>query len=106
MIILASASPRRRELLGRITADFEVVASDVSEEVDSTDPDYVVRELARRKADAVSRQHPDCVVIGCDTIVWCAGEILGKPHDLTDAGRMMRLLAGRDHLVFYGFCVV
>ena len=106
MIILASGSPRRRELLGRITRDFEVVVSDVSEEVDSTDPDEVVRELASRKAAAVSRSCPERVVIGCDTIVWCQGEILGKPRDLADAARMMRLLAGRDHLVYTGVALM
>ncbi|MBD5558864.1 MAG: septum formation protein Maf [Clostridia bacterium] len=102
MIILASASPRRQELLSRITLDFQVISSDVSEETDSGDPREVVSELAGRKAEAVSRLHPSDVVIGCDTVVYAGGEILGKPQDRRDAERMMRLLAGRDHRVCTG----
>lgn len=106
MIILASASPRRRELLDRITDNFEIVVSDVSEEVDSRDPDVVVAELALRKAAAVSRGYPHDTVIGCDTVVYSLGEILGKPRDRTDAERMMRMLAGRRHLVFTGVAMM
>lgn len=106
MIVLASASPRRRELLSRITTDFEIVVSDVPEEVDSRDPDVVVAELALRKAAAVSRQRPHDLVIGCDTVVYSLGEILGKPRDREDAARMMRMLAGRHHLVFTGVALM
>lgn len=106
MIILASASPRRRELLSRITADFEVMASDVDEQVESYDPETVVRELALRKAEAVSSGRPHDIVIGCDTVVYSQGEILGKPQDRADAGRMMRMLAGRRHLVFTGVALM
>lgn len=106
MIILASASPRRQELLSRITRDFQVVVSQVGEEVGSDDPDVVVAELARRKAAAVSRDYPHDVVIGCDTVVYALGEILGKPRDREDAARMMRMLAGRRHRVFTGVALM
>lgn len=102
MIILASASPRRRELLARITDQFMVIASDADEDVDSSDPEVVVRTLSERKAETVAKSQPEALVIGCDTVVYIDGEILGKPRNIDDAERMMRLLAGRRHLVYTG----
>lgn len=106
MILLASASPRRRELLERITPDFRVEVSDVDEQTAERDPEAVVRELALRKAAAVAQSHPQDAVLGCDTVVYAHGQILGKPHDLADAARMMRLLAGGEHLVYTGVALV
>lgn len=102
MIILASASPRRRELLSIITPRFEVAISEVDESTDIKDPERIVVELARRKAGAIAAKHLDDLVIGCDTIVFADGEILGKPKDLADAERMIRLLQGRVHTVYTG----
>ena len=106
MIVLASASPRRRELLGRIVTDFAVEPADIDEHLDSADPEVVVSELAVRKASYVARKRPHDLVIGCDTIVCADGWILGKPRDLEDAARMMRILAGREHAVYTGVAMI
>ncbi len=105
-IILASASPRRRELLTQIGLTFEIKVSDVEEHVTTTVPSEVVQELSRQKAEAVlavceTFEEP-LVVIGADTIVACDGQILGKPKDEEDAARMLRMLSGRSHQVYTG----
>ena len=105
-IILASASPRRRELLTQIGLTFEIKVSDVEEQVTTTVPAEVVQELSRQKAEAVlaaceAFKEP-LVVIGADTIVACDGQILGKPKDEEDAARMLRMLSGRSHQVYTG----
>ncbi|MBQ9941420.1 MAG: septum formation protein Maf [Christensenellaceae bacterium] len=105
-IILASASPRRKELLGLITPDFQVKVSQADETTHQTDPACIVRELAYKKAAAVAAENPDHWVIGSDTVVWCRGKLLGKPTDRADARRMMRLLAGGEHQVYTGICVI
>lgn len=129
-VILASASPRRRELLTQIGIEFEVQVSDVEERVTTAVPCEVVQELSRQKAQAVmdmcrERDVQDAengqsvenkqpvrsdragtVVIGADTIVACGGEILGKPRDAADAARMLRLLSGRSHEVYTGVTFV
>ena len=106
-IILASASPRRRELLKFITEDFTVRVSD-AEEV--TDPDLsaeeTVKSLAVIKGEAVADSFPDDTVISADTIVVLDGKILGKPKDEEDAFRMLSSLSGRTHEVFTGVCVL
>ena len=105
-IILASASPRRRELLSLITTDFEVVVSEVDETLaDGIDPRQAVMQLAERKAQAVAKSHPDRVVIGSDTVVAVDDEILGKPADDADTIRMLKLLSGRKHHVYTGLCI-
>lgn len=105
-IILASASPRRRELLSLITTDFEIIVSEADETLpESIAPEQAVMELAARKAAAVSKSHPDRAVIGSDTVVAVDGEILGKPIDDADAVRMLKLLSGRKHHVFTGLCI-
>lgn len=106
MIVLASASPRRRELLGRIVRNFAVEPADIDENLDSADPEVVVSELAVRKAASVARRRPHDLVIGCDTIVCADGWILGKPRDLEDAARMMRILSGRGHAVYTGVAMI
>ena len=105
-IILASASPRRRELLSLITTDFEIIVSEADETLpESIAPEQAVMELATRKAAAAAKNHPDRAVIGSDTVVAVDGEILGKPTDDADAVRMLKLLSGRKHHVFTGLCI-
>ena len=107
-IILASQSPRRRELLAQIGVSFTVEVSDTDENVSGTDPAAIVQELARRKALAVASHHKGeaVTVIGADTIVVYEGEILGKPKDPDDARRMLRELSGNAHQVYTGVCVI
>lgn len=108
-IILASASPRRRELLRQIDWDFEVCVSQVEESITKTLPAEVVEELSWQKAQAVFAQVCEdgnaVLVIGADTVVACDGEILGKPADREDAVRMLRMLQGRSHQVYTGVTV-
>ncbi len=104
-LVLASASPRRRELLERLGLRFMVRAADIDETpLPGEAPDAYVLRLAREKAQAVGR--PGELVLAADTTVVCDGEILGKPLDDADAERMLRLLAGREHEVFTGVAVL
>lgn len=106
-IVLASASPRRLELLRQIGIEPEVVVSHVEEKVTSDIPAEVVMELSRQKAEDVAKtQENGTIVIGSDTVVAADGTILGKPKDHEDAERMIRLLSGRTHQVYTGVCVV
>ena len=105
-IILASASPRRRELLSGAGYDFEVITSDVDENVNVTDAKLLVRELALMKAcDVAKKCGKNALVIGADTVVSINGEVLGKPKDWRDAKRMLKMLSGRTHQVYTGICV-
>lgn len=107
MLILASSSPRRAELLRAAGIRFEVSRVDIDESVLKLEPPGEhVRRLARRKADAAFASHPDAVVLGADTIVLISGEIMGKPRDARDAVRMLRLLSGREHEVLTGIAIV
>lgn len=105
-IILASASPRRKELLRQIGWEFEIMVSEVEETVTKSTPQDIVEELSQRKAEAVlcriPREATDVLVIGADTIVVYEGQILGKPSDEEDAKRMLRLLQGKSHFVYTG----
>ncbi len=103
-LILASASPRRVELLSRITTDFIAVPSDI-DEVASSAPERQVVQLARDKAGAVARRHHG-VIIGADTIVVIDNEILGKPRSRTNAREMLTQLSGRTHRVLTGVYIV
>ena len=106
-VILASASPRRRELLAATGLNFEVIASSAEEIHDATIPlDELCEKNAELKALAVAADHPDAAVIGADTLVWIEGEPLGKPKDLDEARAMLRKLSGRAHTVCTGVCVV
>ena len=100
-LILASQSPRRKELLGLFRIPFTVRVADIDESMDPGDPYGEVARVSRLKALAVDREAGD-VVIAADTIVVCDGKILGKPKDAADAHRMLRLLSGRDHQVMTG----
>lgn len=105
-LILASGSPRRRELLSLYTKDFTVCVSDFDESaVQAAAPAALVEQLARGKCLAVVRQHPGCVVLGCDTVVDVEGEVFGKPKDEADARRMLAALSGRTHAVHTGVCI-
>lgn len=106
-IVLASASPRRLELLRQIGVEPVVVVSQVEEVVTSSVPGEVVMELAGQKAMDVAReQEAGTLVIGSDTVVAVDGMILGKPHSHEEAEEMIRLIEGRAHQVYTGVCMV
>lgn len=106
-LILASASPRRQALLGRLGLPFVVVPSDVDETVaPGTPPAVEARDLALRKAGVVAARYPGHAVIGADTVVALEGESLGKPRDAAAALVMLRRLRGRWHAVSTGLAVV
>ncbi len=105
-LILASASPRRRELLALLTTDFTVCTAPVDESgFFEPDPAALAGRLAREKCRAVAALHPQDCVLGCDTVVDTDGVTLGKPRDPAEARRMLQLLSGRTHLVHTGVCV-
>ncbi len=105
-IILASKSPRRRELLGRICESFEVVVREVDESLPAcVHPREGVELLALRKGQAVAAEHHDALVISSDTLVELGGVPLGKPRDEADAARILRMLSGRVHNVHTGVAV-
>lgn len=105
--ILASASPRRRDLLTAAGQRFEIVASDVDERPRRDESaDALATRLAREKADDVWRRHPERWVLAADTIVAIDHRVLGKPVDDTDARAMLRLLSGRAHHVVTGFVLL
>ena len=104
-LILASGSPRRRELLGLFGLPFVIRAADIDETMNpALPPEAEVARVSRLKALAVPREAED-VVIAADTIVVCGGRVLGKPHSHEEAAQMLRLLSGRDHQVMTG-CTV
>ena len=109
-IILASQSPRRRELLTQIGLDYQVIPSTVEEVITETDPKLVVQELSRQKAEDVAgsvlRDREGILVIGADTVVSYRGHILGKPADEADAVRMLSMLQGKAHSVFTGVTLI
>jgi septum formation protein len=107
MIVLASASPRRQELLRNAGMPFTVQPADIDETPRPGEPPRDCAErLAREKALAVAAMRPQDYVLGADTIVVIDDAILGKPRDSADAARMLRLLSGRTHSVITGVCVV
>ncbi len=106
-IVLASASPRRQELLKLIVPDFEVVPSDFDEKsmnFSKIPPTHVI-QASIAKACAVEKNCPDAIVIAADTIVVVDGKILGKPRDKKEAFKMLKLLSGRAHYVYTGLTV-
>lgn len=118
-IILASGSPRRKELLEQVGLEFEICPAQGEEIITSSVPQEVVVELSMQKAKEVAalvssygNKHvdittpSDIMVIGADTVVACDGKILGKPEDEEDAKEMLRMIAGRKHNVFTGVTVV
>ena len=113
MIILASGSPRRREILADLGATFTVITADVDESSEEKDPALLASSLASRKGLAVYEklvsEHPSLAsnpIISADTVVFCDGEIMGKPKDASDAKRMLKKLSGISHEVCTGICVI
>lgn len=106
-VVLASASPRRRELLGLLGMEFEILVSDVEEVVTQTLPYRVVEELSAQKAeDVYKRQTGDVLVIGADTVVAVDGKIMGKPGNEEEAANMLERLQGNVHTVFTGVTII
>jgi septum formation protein len=107
VLVLASASPRRQELLRNAGIAFVVHPANVPElSLPNEPPRSFAERLAREKALAVSQQRPQDIILGADTIVVVDEQILGKPRDPADATRMLRLLSGRSHLVTTGVCLL
>ena len=105
-LILASQSPRRRELMGLFRRPFTVRVADIDENMDPSLPPYnEVARVSRAKAEAVPREHDD-IVVAADTIVVCQGRTLGKPRSEAEAAEMLHLLSGRDHQVMTGMTVL
>lgn len=106
-MILASASPRRRELLGLITEDFKIIPAAGEENIpEGTAPEDAVKFLAEQKAEEIFSSNRGEVIIAADTVVAVGGEILGKPRDEKHAAEMLKTLSGRRHSVFTGVCVI
>ena len=103
-IVLASSSPRRRELLGRLVGRFEIESARCAEDAQGS-PARVALQQGYDKALDVYGRNPDALVIGADTLVALEGRILGKPRDAAEARDMLRALSGREHSVFTGMCV-
>jgi septum formation protein len=105
-IVLASASPRRRELLTQAGFSFTVKVSDAEEIITKQEPANVVKELASLKAEAVASQETEALVIGADTVVAIDGKILGKPKDRQEAFDMLSMLQGKTHQVYTGVALI
>ena len=106
-IILASQSPRRRELLERMgISHFDIIPAKGEERSDpNLTPAQLVEELSRQKAAEIAADHPDALIIAADTVVAVDGTVLGKPHDRDDSVRMLQTLSGREHTVYSGLTV-
>lgn len=106
-MILASQSPRRRELLAFIEPDFRVIPATGEENIpEGASPEQAVLALSRQKAEEIAARHKGEVIIAADTVVAIDGKILGKPHSEAEAFEMLSTLSGRVHSVFTGVCVI
>ena len=112
-LILASQSPRRREILSALGLEFRVITSSADESAEERDPARLVELLSVKKGEAVRQRLlaegeslEDTVIISSDTVVYAEGEILGKPVDEEDACRMLRMYSGRSHEVISGICLI
>ena len=106
MIILASASPRRKQLMKEITNDFQIIVSDIDEEKSySLPPLEAVLDIATRKGLEVKKDHPNDIIISADTIVLLGNHIIGKPKDKEDAKRILKELSGQTHEVITAYCI-
>lgn len=105
-LILASASPRRRELLAKIVTRFEVVPSAFEEKAEGLSAYETAAAFAEGKAREVFSRYPECVVLGADTVVLLDGKLLLKPRSFAEATQMLTALSGRTHSVFTGVCLV
>lgn len=105
-IVLASSSPRRRELMNSITPDYLVEPSTVDESgITAATPALLAQALAQAKCSDIAARHTADIVIGCDTVVDCDGQVFGKPKNREDAVRMLRALSGKTHAVHTGVCI-
>lgn len=106
-VILASSSPRRKELLERAGVEFQVIPSQAKEKIVGTDPAQIVEDLSWQKASSVAAQvDQNAIVIGSDTLVSYEGRILGKPTDQEEAVAVLRMLQGKTHQVYTGVTVI
>ena len=105
-VILASASPRRKELLEQIGISFRCHPAKGEEKADGTTPEEIVKRLAQQKAEEVASHYQEGIVLGADTIVCCDHEILGKPENRRQAAEMITRLQGRVHEVYTGVCLL
>ena len=106
-VVLASGSPRRKELLELIGVDFKIITSNKEEVITSTNPEEVVKELSIMKAEDVAEGvSGPALILGADTVVAHNGRILGKPKDKEDAVRMIASFAGEEHYVYTGVCII
>lgn len=105
-IILASASPRRAQILSQIGFNFKVIPSTIEEIFANHDPIEVAKDLALKKANEVAESYPGSIVIGADTIVFLNNRIFGKPVSDSEAEEMLRSLSGNTHLVYTAFAIV
>lgn len=106
-VILASGSPRRKELLEQMGVSFEIKTSKKEEVITSTNPEDVVKELSKMKAEDVAESVLEpAIILGADTVVAHNGRILGKPKDKADAIQMISSFAGQDHQVYTGVCII
>ncbi len=105
-IVLASGSPRRRELMARITPEYRVAPGTLDESrITAPTPQALVAALAAAKCAEAAARFPAAAVVGADTVVDCGGEVFGKPRDAADAARMLRRLSGNVHEVHTGVCI-
>jgi len=106
-LILASGSPRRAEILNSVGWEFTKDAADIDEsETEGETPEHYVQRLAREKAEAVAAKYENAIVLGADTIVVIDNQIIGKPKDLPDARRMLKMLSGNWHEVLTGVAII
>ena len=106
MTILASESPRRRELIKKITQEFIVIPANIDESILHVPACDLPGELSKMKAYDVFQKHPDDKVLACDTVVIIDGQILGKPHSKEQASEMLHKLSGRKHVVISGYTII
>ena len=106
MIILASESPRRRELIKKITKEFRVIPANIDESVLHIPACDLPGELSKLKAYDVFAKYPNDKVLACDTVVIIDGQILGKPHSKEEASKMLHQLSGRKHVVISGYTII
>lgn len=107
MIILASTSPRRKQLLETFGLEFKIVASEVDEDLDPTyKPKQKAELLSLQKAEAVAQKFTDVIVIGADTVVALGETSFGKPKDVDDAKKILQTLSGKTHVVITGFTII
>ena len=106
MTILASESPRRRELIKKITQEFTVIPANIDESILHVPACDLPGELSKMKAYDVFQKHPEDKVLACDTVVIIDGQILGKPHSKEQASEMLHKLSGRKHVVISGYTII